>query len=919
MPCMRSNVHQAWVIWAVVLGLSASCPQVSAEPIAIAAIDRTTPVDFATEIHPLLKANCQACHNAQTAEAGLSLQSPASILKGGESGPAVVPGKPVESLLLKVASHQNQPQMPPADNDVSARNLTSHELGLLRLWISQGASGSVPAARRITWRPKPSTYQPIFATDISPDGIWGACGRAHRLFVYHLPSQRQAAELRDPALANPGADLEAVRALAFSRDGQWLASGGFRSVRLWRAPHIEQLATWKTSGTPTALAIGPQQTWALTGNDLGKLQLWDLTKRQIQQELDAHLAAVTAIAFSADGESFYTASLDKDVIVWSRDGSQVGGWKTPSVVHTMVALPEPNLLLTAGGDHVVRGWDLTMLPVADAVAEPNFELAGHTAPITCMAPVPNSSGQILTGSEDGTLRRWDLAKRQPSGSFNHQGAVAALAIHPDGTRLASASSNHSVKLWNLASGALVGEFQGDGRAAAEVARIVGQLAFTKSAIEVGKRDIKAYAGPERRITVTKDAIKKAEGELEKAEAELKKKTAELDKVKGDDKKRQAAEKARAKAETDRDVAITVVQRAKAVAARSVQELADANAAVAANEARFAELEKQQQAAEAAAVASAQPMLCVAFSPDGKRLIAADNAGLLHVLDPATADSLETIARHATAVPLIQFAANNTLATVAKDGQLVLWKASNNWTPARTIGGSENPTAFADRVLALDFAPGQPWLVTGSGLPGRSGELKIWDINSGNLLQDIAAHSDTVFGARFAPDGKLLASVSADQSVQVFEASSWQHVRSFAGHTAHVLSVDWSADGRLLATASTDRTIKLWNFETGVQLETYKGKTYGVGPYKGDVTAVRFVGNSEQILASSGDGTARLHRTSSTDDLLTFNGSSGYLYSAAVSSDGRFVLAGGADGNLWMWSGQNRNLQHCWPIADPSSR
>src|SRR2546429_7961503 len=84
-----------------------------------------------------------------------ALETPQTIRKGGESGPAVVPGKPNDSLLLQMASHQKRPLMPPKDNKVAASELKPEELGLIKLWIEQGAKGEVRASVPVQWRPLP--------------------------------------------------------------------------------------------------------------------------------------------------------------------------------------------------------------------------------------------------------------------------------------------------------------------------------------------------------------------------------------------------------------------------------------------------------------------------------------------------------------------------------------------------------------------------------------------------------------------------------------------------------------------------------------------------------------------------------------------------------------------------------------------
>ena len=126
-----------------ILPLAFAARQASAAPIAITEVKHEGPVDFEKEILPIFRRNCLACHSATEAESDLVLETPQTILKGGSEGPAVVMGKGVDSLLLKMASHQKEPFMPPPDNDVKAKALTPDELGLIKLWIDQGAKGEV--------------------------------------------------------------------------------------------------------------------------------------------------------------------------------------------------------------------------------------------------------------------------------------------------------------------------------------------------------------------------------------------------------------------------------------------------------------------------------------------------------------------------------------------------------------------------------------------------------------------------------------------------------------------------------------------------------------------------------------------------------------------------------------------------------
>src|SRR5438309_3357466 len=177
---------------------------VQRKPIPIAKIDRKTPVDFEKEILPILKNNCLACHNKTTTKAELILETPQDILKGGELGKVVVPKRSGESLLLKIASHQVKPMMPPKNNKVEASDLTPEELGLIKLWIDQGAKGEVHGTGPIVWQPLPEGLNPIYAVALTSDGQFAACARANQIFIYHIPSKQLVTRLSDPQLLKAG-------------------------------------------------------------------------------------------------------------------------------------------------------------------------------------------------------------------------------------------------------------------------------------------------------------------------------------------------------------------------------------------------------------------------------------------------------------------------------------------------------------------------------------------------------------------------------------------------------------------------------------------------------------------------------------------------------------------------------------------
>src|SRR2546421_4258338 len=141
---MHKRPLLAWHLLVGVLPFAFSAlANLAAAPIDIAEVKRDGDVDFEKEILPIFRRNCLACHSATEAQSDLVLESPQTIVKGGSEGPAVVAGKGSESRLLKLASKQKEPFMPPEDNDVKAKPLTPQELGLIKMWIGQGAKGGI--------------------------------------------------------------------------------------------------------------------------------------------------------------------------------------------------------------------------------------------------------------------------------------------------------------------------------------------------------------------------------------------------------------------------------------------------------------------------------------------------------------------------------------------------------------------------------------------------------------------------------------------------------------------------------------------------------------------------------------------------------------------------------------------------------
>jgi len=172
-----------------------------------------------------------------------------------------------------------------------------------------------------------------------------------------------------------------------------------------------------------------------------------------------------------------------------------------------------------------------------------------------------------------------------------------------------------------------------------------------------------------------------------------------------------------------------------------------------------------------------------------------------------------------------------------------------------------------------------------------------------LRHCLRGHKAAIFGIAWSPDGRFLASASADGTVRLWESETGALRRTQRGGIGTATDVAFSPDGKRLAFASSDGIVLLWDLESGKELARFKG-------HFGAVQSAVFSQTGSQLASASEDTTVRVWDVQLARELLTLHGHRGWVWSVAFSPDGKLIASGSSDRTARIWdAGSGRPLVH----------
>jgi WD40 repeat protein len=629
-----------------------------------------------------------------------------------------------------------------------------------RLRLPAGPGRGLTRSPDGTVQANDDAFAPVRALAFSPDGTILATG-----------GDGKTISLWDAAIGRSLGTLKghlgAITCLGFSLDGTTLASGSKdASVTLWNVANQAEIATLaRHTSAITSLAFSPDGSMLATAGLDYSVKLWELPAGRYLDSLDGHKDVVDALAFALDGKTLASADRTGSVRFWdvAARSERRSLQASTSPVRVLAFAPDGKTLVGGGDDRSIRRWDLSDGKVVA------LRLEAHAGPILALAFGPGGK-TLATGGADRELRLWDVDARLAPGPFaDLEGKVRQLTVSPDGKTLATASADQFVRIWDVASGK----------------ERITPIPFGSSFV-----DVRLAFSPEGRmlatlpVGTTSDTAKVwdvANGEVKgSSEPPL------------------------------NSWAVAFAPDSKTWATSSEKSVHIWG---------LGKIRPHLQFVDAPAL-----IRSLAFSPDGRKLVAGLNDGSVTTWDSADREKAPTASRPSNqSVDVLAYAPDSRSIAIGGTDRTVRILDADTGAVRLTLRGHRKG------ITGLAFSPdGKVLAAAADGEPA----LFVWNVANGEVVSNPtlpdASSGEGLACLAFSPDGKALFA-GGDRGVITFDMTEGHrppsHVgrggskpgkerATLKGHTVEVKSLAFVDGGSKLVSRSFDGMVKVWDLLDG---------------------------------------------------------------------------------------------------------
>ena len=277
---------------------------------------------------------------------------------------------------------------------------------------------------------------------------------------------------------------------------------------------------------------------------------------------------------------------------------------------------------------------------------------------------------------------------------------------------------------------------------------------------------------------------------------------------------------------------------------------------------------------------------VSFSPDGQRILSGAADRTVRVWDARSGVLMSILQGHGDQVLSACYSSDGrSIVSSSGDMTIRLWDAQYVGQVAKLRGHEES-------IKSVSFSPNGRQIASGSD----DNTIRLWDAQSGLELAILRGHEAFVDKVRYSPDGRRIASGSYDKSLRIWDTETGAELAVLRGHKGWVRCFDYSPDGRKIVSGSNDKTVRIWDAQSGAELLLLNGHT-------NEVWTVSFSPDGRRIASGSQDQTVRVYDAQNGLELAVLGGSGGWVWSVTFSPDARTLVAGSRDGTCRIWNMQ----------------